>query len=360
LVEARHTNGAIRKVADGYLAALGVVAASPFLPEKNNALAYVGKMLGTEFHRELFPDIQDVYRHLMNIDNNRFFSVIGESNQFQDATAGELMLSEFRSMYSSEWFVAKNLPAFSDFFEKFEKTRSYLPVWDKAASWINDFYTRISENPGIGRKDQDIAKVLRLTKDGADLVSVSECAEATDKLFLALVHPERSDCEAFVRNLDILDDHGSFYAVAFQSSILSNMDRGGGIQNELARWPHEKRDDFRKNLAELAQRIESKVADTDILLGSLLLGKTLIESMTLKDRAQGKAKWLESAILAEARNPRQLMDPQSALSVVMDTLLSRYEPAEVSAFWKENTGGERYIAEEYRRHSPSGDNGYGR
>ena len=353
------------KIVHGYLFAIGVVAASPFLPEKIDALAYTGKMIGTKFHRELFPVIEDAHRHLIKIDKYRFFSVIGETKQFNDSVAGELMLSELTTMLGtgwekSDWFIKNNLPAFSDFFEKYEKTRSYSPVWDRAASWINLVYTGIAEDSSIGRKNPDVAKVLRLTKDGADLVSVSECVEATKNVFLGLVHPERSGSDVFARNLDILDDHKSFYAVAFQSELLGHMHRGGGVQQELTTWPHETRDNFRKNLLALAQRMEGKVADADIILCSLLQGNDIVDSMTAKDRAQGKPMWLESSLLENARNPRQLMDPNSAISVVMDTLLSRYEPDEVSAFWKENTGGDRYISERYRNQNLSDDQGYGR
>jgi hypothetical protein len=353
------------RIAEGYLFAIGVVAASPFLPEKTDALAYIGKMLGSKYHRELFPVVEQAHRHLIKMDSHRLYSILGESNQFGDAQAGELMLTELTTLFGSGRHYEVNyikhfLPEFSEFFEKYEKTRSYSPVWEKAAPWINDIYTRISEDPSIGRKNPDVAKVLRLTKDGADLVSVSDCVEATKKLFLGLVHPERSDCDEFVKNLDILDDHSSFYSVAFQSELLGNLSRGDGIQRELTRWPRETRDSFRKNLAALAQRIEGKVADSGIVLCTLLLGNSVVDSMTLKDRAQGKPKWLESAILDNAENPRHLVDPNSAISIVMDTLLSRYAPDEASAFWKENTGGDRYIAEEYRRPNLFDDNGYGR
>jgi hypothetical protein len=347
------------RIVNGYLFAIGVVAASPALPERSAALALTGKLLKTRFHRELFPVISESYRHLIKQDSERRYSI--ESNAFNDAVAGGLMLTDLTAgWYHHDSFIKQNLTEFSEFFENYEKTRSYSPVWEKAAPWINDVFTRISEDPSIGRKNPDIAKVLRLTKDGADLVSVSDCVEATKKLFQGLVHPDRSDCAEFIKNLDILDDHSSFYSVAFQSELLGNLPRGEGIQRALTYWPHESRDNFRKNFATLAQRIEGKVADVDIILCGLLLNTSVLDSMILKDRAQGKSQWLESAILEKTRNGHSLMDPDSVASIVMDTLLSRYEPEEVSAFWRDKTGGDRYISEQYRRPNPSEDHGYGR
>jgi hypothetical protein len=96
----------------------------------------------------------------------------------------------------------------------------------------------------------------------------------------------------------------------------------------------EGRVNFAKNLQVLIPRLQGRVADPKIPLAGFLLGSSVTEAMTLKDRAQGNPLWLEHAILDRVKDPRSLANPGSSLSVVINVLLEGVDTADQKAFWE--------------------------
>lgn len=169
--------------------------------------------------------------------------------------------------------------------------------------------------------------------DGAPIVSVGDCVRATECIFNGLLHDKQSLTDDFQKYLDILDDHDSFYEVAFQSKFFEMSRNRSFFDHGFQSHSAEGRETFGKNLRMLVERLESRVADPKIVLAGFLLGFSAIDALTIKDRAQGNPRWLEHAILDRAHDPRMLMRPDSSLSVVLNSLLSSADDAERKAFW---------------------------
>jgi len=316
--------------------AIGVVAASPCIPEQRLAQELIADALnpGWGFGVEtVYPAQQGFEAKAKATGFN------GESLKqlpdyvFDKAAQGYMLASDFSLLFDRRLLIL-NLPAMSDFFTRLEITRDKSPDWDRVAPTIRGVFSAMADQSPIGRKDPSMAKILRLTRDGAELVSVSDCVEATKGIFEGLAETDRTTCEVFTKNLDILDDHSSFYEIAFQSEFLELTRKAAFMDRGFQYHSMEGRVNFAKNLQVLIPRLQGRVADPKILLAGFLLGSSVTEAMTLKDRAQGNPLWLEHAILDRARDPRPLANPGSSLSVVINVLLESVNTADQKAFWE--------------------------
>lgn len=324
------------KLPSSYLAAIGVLAGSPEIPEQKQALEYLGGFMDFPGHISAIEPAREGFRAKTKASGHgiKVFREDVLFGPFDKATQGASLVTGHEIFQILDtWYIFDNLEPISQFLEKLEKTRHQMPDWDKNAEFFADRFSAAADN-GIGRKNPSIAKILRLTKDGADLVSVGECVEATKAVFDGLTRPDRSDSQDFLKNLDILDDHTSFYSVAFQSEFLELTGRRAFMDEGFRSWDVPERENFGRNLAALCERLEGKVADPKILLSGFLLGTSLTESMILKDRSQGDPKWLENAILDRNRYPKSLQDPTSSPTMVLHALLSGTEEGELKAFWE--------------------------
>jgi hypothetical protein len=331
-----------KRIVGPYYCALGVVAASPFLPDRDYqaALEQISDLLD---HPQIFSLVGATQKGFqlkadalgLNAESLRT-NVYGPFNR---GRAGYVLASRYATLGDAQYganngeYGHMHVEQLSIFLEKLEKTRDKAPDWNDHASFFKHVFSDIADNSPLGRKDPSIAKILRLVNDGAPLVSVEECVTATEEIFNALRSDGRSSPRVFQRNLDKLDDHDSFYEIAFQSKFhdlnrgFAFMDRGFHYHSE------EGRVNFGKNLETLAQRLQGRVPDPKIVLAGFLLGTSQIDSLILKDRAQGNPQWLEHAILDKARDPRMLNQPDSSLSVVLKSLLSGTDEAQRKAFW---------------------------
>lgn len=311
---------------------IGVVAASPNLPEQKMAQEFVADFFASDSMQEAISLAQKGYQ--ARFESIGFSTWNRIDNKFTKAAAGHMLASKYSSLYDAE-FCMQNIDELSHFFERLEKTRDLSPQWNDWAPTFKDRFSQIADSKdySIGRKDPSIAKILRLTRDGADLVSASDCVEATKAVFKGLVETDRTTHEGFVKSLDILDDHSSFYEVAFQSEFFSLNRAASFIDRGFQYHSTEGRINFAKNLQALIPRLQGRVADPKIVLAGFLLGGSVIDAMTLKDRAQGNPLWLEHAILDRARDPRSLGNPGSSLSTVLNILLKDVDKAEQKAFW---------------------------
>lgn len=329
-------------IVEPYFCALGVVAASPFLPQRDYkaALEQIGDLLDHPRHFSLVRAAQKGFQvkvDALGLNANSLKTNADEP--FTPSSAGFYLASKYATL-GDVVYVANNavgthkhVEQLCVFMEQLEKTRDHYPEWDDNANFFKLVFSNLAETSTLGRKDPSIAKILRLVNDGAPIVSVDECVTATEEIYNGLIHDERGSPEAFKKNLDKLDDHGSFYEIAFQSKFLelnrgdSFMDRG--FQNHSP----EGRVNFARNLQELAQRLKGRVADPKIVLAGFLLGTSEIDALTLKDRAQGNPQWLEHAILDKSRDPGMLRRFDSSLSVVLFSLLKGADTPQKKAFW---------------------------
>ncbi|WP_408602028.1 hypothetical protein [Pseudomonas sp. PLMAX] len=330
------------RIVEPYYCALGVVAASPFLPEReyHAALEEIGDLVD---HPRLFGYVSATQKGFQvkadALGLNAHSLKINAYEPFTKSSAGYVLASRYAT-FEDVRYAANNaehaqehVANLSVFMEKLEKTRVKSPDWDDHAAFFKYVFSSIADHSPLGRKDPSIAKILRLVNDGAPLVSVDECVTATEEIFNGLLHDERSSPEDFQKNLDRLDDHDSFYEIAFQSKFL-DMNRGASFFDRGFHYHSpEGRVNFGRNLQTLAQRLEGRVADPKIVLSGFLLGTSAIDALILKDRAQGYPQWLEHAILDKARDPRMLQQPDSSLSVVLNSLLSGASEPEKKAFW---------------------------
>lgn len=330
------------RIVGPYFCALGVVAASPFLPERDYkaALEQVGELLD---HPRLFSLAGaaqkgfQVKADALGLNAHSLKTSVYEP--FTPSSAGYFLASKYVTLEDVRYAAnnaehgQKHVEQLSVFMEKLEKTRDKAPDWDDRANFFKYVFSSIADHSPLGRKDPSIAKILRLVNDGAPIVSVEECVTATEEIYNGLLHDERSAPEIFQKNLDRLDDHDSFYEIAFQSKFL-DMNRGASFFDRGFHYHSpEGRVNFGKNLQTLAQRLEGRVPDPKIVLAGFLLGTSEIDALILKDRAQGNPQWLEHAILDKARDPRMLNQPDSSLSVVLNSLLSGADEAQKKAFW---------------------------
>lgn len=330
------------RIGEPYYFALGVVAASPFLPQPDYqaALESISEILDHPLLFSLVRATQEGFRvKADSLGMNAHTLKMNAFETFSPSVSGFVLASNYvtfddvrHSAYNQDR-GQEHLERLCIFLEKLEKTRDRAPDWNDQAVFFKSVVSDIADNSPLGRKDPAIAKILRLVNDGAPLVSVDECVIATEEIFNGLLHDERSSPEIFQRNLDKLDDHGSFYEIAFQSKFLA-MNRGGAFFDRGFHYHSpEGRVNFGKNLKILAQRLEGRVAEPKIVLAGFLLGTSEIDALILKDRAQGNPQWLEHAILDKARDPRMLQQPDSSLSVVLNALLSSADEAQRKVFW---------------------------
>lgn len=180
------------------------------------------------------------------------------------------------------------------------------------------------------------------------IVSVDECRKATISIRTGLTHVQHVPPEAFLKCLDVLDSHDNFYEIAFESEFQDFRERPFLERGFPSFSTDENKSDFAKNLQALLERLHGRVRDPKIILAGFLLGKSAANSLELRDRAKRNPLWLEHAILDEAPKPRELKQPDSPLSVVMNVLLSGVKQAERDAFWDVRPEG-RYVRKDHSR-----------
>jgi hypothetical protein len=332
------------RIVEPYHFALGVVAASPFLPQPDyqTALESITDLLD---HPRLFSMISASQHGFktkadsLGLNAYSLRTTLNLYGAFTPSVAGYVLASKYETFGDVRYgannpeYGQKHVEQLSIFMEKLEKTRDKAPDWNEHAGFFKSVFSDIADHSPLGRKDPAIAKSLRLVNDGAPLVSVDECITATKEILNGLLHDELSSPEIFEKNLDRLDDHDSFYEIAFQSQFL-DMNRGASFfDHGFNSHSPEGRVNFGRNLQTLAQRLEGRVAEPKISLAGFLLGTSEVDALILKDRAQGNPQWLEHAILDKARDPGMLNRPDSSLSVVLSSLLSSADEAERKAFW---------------------------
>ena len=320
----------------GYACALGIICATPTSPAQFAALETIADMLNDPERVTLLFEIRKGFEAKAKSLRTSGFDLRPDFRRpFDKATYGFLLASNYAPLQDAD-FVETHIGPISNFLEDVEKTRTRMPDWielQKFKGWFSDIAD--GHRTLAGRKHPDMARILRLFNDGADLVSINDCVEATRRVFEGLVHTDqRCDPESFIKNLDVLDDHKSFYEVAFQPQFLELGRESAFMDVGFQYHDDQGRANFGRNLAELAKRTEARLPDSRIMLAGFLLGGSLIDTMIAKDRTQGDPFWLENEVLNKARHSRTLAVRDSSLRVVIEALLEGRTPDERKAFWE--------------------------
>lgn len=266
----------IRRIQDNYLLAVGVVAASVELPEQQKALSYVSGFIENKGMSFLIDGVKEGFDRKFKLSKYADYPLylVDGYVEFNPPVQGfTLLAGDHVFLESRREFLTSQIKPISVFLEKFEKTRDTSPRWNQVSGLIKHRYSEVADE--IGRKNDDLAKIFRLVNDGAVSVSIDDCVNATKDIANVLMDPGYASRVNFTAALDVLDEHPDFWKVAFQDELLGSTRQYSFVNEVVRQWPDEDRKVFQSNLSELNERIQGKVADANVLLSSLLLGKSV-------------------------------------------------------------------------------------